>query len=97
MVFYSHNFSDKEAICSYLKKFLSEDHQKHRTMREKLKHKDEDIAVETLLLSFKIQLSVYILIFILFYKYIKMKKMYLKLDILYKLAMKYCYVIMKYH
>lgn len=66
-------------------------------MREKLKHKDEDIAVETLLLSFKIQLSVYILIFILFYKYIKMKKMYLKLDILYKLAMKYCYVIMKYH
>lgn len=88
MVFYSHNFSDKEAICSYLKKFLSEDHQKHRTMREKLKHKDEDIAVETLLLSFKIQLSVYILIFILFYKYIKMKKMYLKLDILYMLAMK---------
>lgn len=57
-------------------------------MREKLKHKDEDIAVETLLLSFKIQLSVYILIFWLFYKYIKMKKMYLKLDILYMLAMK---------
>lgn len=52
-------------------------------MRKKLKHKDEDIAVETLLLSFRIQLSVYILIFILFYKYIKMKKMYLKLDILY--------------
>lgn len=67
---------------------ISEDHQKHRTMRGKLKHKDEDIAVETLLLSFKIQLSVYILIFILFYKYIKMKKMYLKLDILYMLAMK---------
>lgn len=67
MVFYSHNFSDKEAICSYLKKILSEDHQKHRTMREKLKHKDEDIAVETLLLSFRIQLSVYILIFWLFY------------------------------
>lgn len=88
MVFYSHNFSDKEAICSYLKKILSEDNQKHRTMREKLKHKDEDIAVETLLLSFKIQLSVYILIFILFYKYIKMKKLYLKLDILYMLAMK---------
>lgn len=88
MVFYSHSFSDKEAICSYLEKMISEDHQKHRTMREKLKHKDEDIAVETLLLSFKIQLSVYILIFILFYKYIKMKKMYLKLDILYMLAMK---------
>lgn len=82
MVFYSHNFSDKEAICSYLEKIISEDHQKHRTMREKLKHKDEDIAVETLLLSFKVQLGVYILIFWLFYKYVKMKKMYLKLDIL---------------
>lgn len=57
-------------------------------MREKLKHKDEDIAVETFLLSFRIQLSVYILIFWLFYKYVKMKKMYLKLDILYMLAMK---------
>lgn len=61
MVFYSQNFSDKEAICK--KKMISEDHQKHRTMREKLKHKDEDIAVETLLLNFRIQLSVYILIF----------------------------------
>lgn len=39
-----------------------------------MKHKDEDIAVETLLLSFKVQLGVYILIFRLFYKYIKMKK-----------------------
>lgn len=67
---------------------ISEDHQKHRTMREKLKHRDEDIAVETLLLSLRIQLGVYILIFWLFYKYIKMKKMYLKLDILYMLAMK---------
>lgn len=81
MVFYSHSFSDKEAICSYLEKMISEDHQKHRTMREKLKHKDEDIAVETLLLSFRIQLGVYILIFRLFYKYVKMKKNYLKLDI----------------
>lgn len=63
MVFYSHSFSDKEAICSYLEKMISEDHQKHRTMREKLKHEDEDIAVETLLLSFRIQLGVYILIF----------------------------------
>lgn len=45
------------------KKMISEDHQKHRTMREKLKHKDEDIAVETLLLSLRIQLGVYILIF----------------------------------
>lgn len=62
MVFYSHSFSDKEAICSYLKKMIPECHQKHRTMRGKLKHKDEDIAVETLLLSFRIQLGVYILI-----------------------------------